>query len=97
MRPDIDAGPIGRKCRPSNGPPPAIDALELDGCDCAIRWLSARGVNAAPSAARRMRTRTCFMADSAARAARASNPAWRTVEVRAARGARRLYWLLAAG
>src|SRR3954469_22121944 len=64
MRPDIEAGPIGRKWRPSNGPPPAMEAVGLDDCDCAIRRLSARGLNAAPSAARRMRTRTVFMADS---------------------------------
>src|SRR5262252_6100023 len=64
MRPDIDAGPIGRKWRESKGPPPGMAALAVADCDCATRLPSELGPNAAPSAASRMRTRTDFMADS---------------------------------
>ena len=36
MRPDIDAGPIGRKCRASNGP----EAGGLTGAACSARPVS---------------------------------------------------------
>jgi len=50
MRPDIDAGPIGRKCSESNNPP--ADAVEEAGA-CAKRKASDCAPNAANSAAAR--------------------------------------------
>src|SRR5438093_2038390 len=50
MRPDIDAGPVGRKCSASNGPPG--DAFAGAG-DCPERPT----IDCAPDAAARMRAR----------------------------------------
>src|SRR5258708_2555788 len=62
MRPDIDAGPIERKCSVSNGPPPATPA---DEDACAKRPAIDGAPNAANSAtASSINTRNGFMADS---------------------------------
>src|SRR5579872_6615088 len=62
MRPDIDAGPIERKCSPSNGPAeaPADAGAEAD-------WLwptSDCAANAATSADRSVRKRRDFMSQT---------------------------------
>src|SRR5262249_9709659 len=62
MRPDIDAGPIGRKCSESNSPPPGIEADAPD--DFPNSPANDRALKATASAIKRKRTRTDFIADS---------------------------------
>src|SRR6185295_17150815 len=61
MRPDIDAGPIGRKCSVSNGPAGVALPVAAAG-RCSERTTSDCAAKAPPSMRASAMKRTCFMA-----------------------------------
>src|SRR4051794_33178700 len=82
MRPDIDAGPIGRKCSDSNGLVPWTAEPPADWPRPTIDWAP----NAAPSTHRSIRTRADFICVSSGKVREEITPTtadWRSCRLSA--------------